>query len=179
MKQTNIFLDEENLQQALQQLTPQKRALIKQRVELTKAKAWLAIVLWFFVGLLGAHRWYLKRPKAVWMTILFLVGWATIFFAIGDLLITVLSFWWLYDLFCIPKWLRENKVYQSYVAVQTVTGRTVDEINAMMPNDAPVNVKTSDPIDAEFTPVDDEQPAKNVHPVDTDNDNFTDFSHPH
>jgi TM2 domain-containing membrane protein YozV len=177
MKQTNIFLDEANLQQALQQLNSQERALIQQRIELTKATPWLAIVLWFFVGLLGAHRWYLKRPKAGWMTILFLVGWATMIFAIGDLLITVLWFWWLYDLFCIPKWLRANRVHQSYMAVQTVTGRTVDEINSMMPNND--HIKVSNPIDAEFTTVNEEQPAEKVNPAGPDNNDFTDFSHPH
>lgn len=65
-------------------------------------------LLWFFLGALGAHRFYAgKIGSGIVQLAMFLVGWATIWLlGLGLLLLVPLGIWVLIDAFLIPGWLR-------------------------------------------------------------------------
>ncbi len=54
--------------------------------------------LWFFLGGLGIHRFYLGDKKGgAWMLGLLIVGWLTSVILIGFIPLLIVGFWWLYD----------------------------------------------------------------------------------
>ncbi len=54
--------------------------------------------LWFFLGALGIHRFYLGDKKGGgWMLGLLIVGWLTSVIFIGLIPLLIVGFWWLYD----------------------------------------------------------------------------------
>lgn len=64
----------------------------------------LAYVLWFFLGSLGVHRFYLGRTgSAIAMLVLCLLGWMTLWLlGLGLLFLIPLGIWVLVDIFLIP-----------------------------------------------------------------------------
>jgi TM2 domain-containing membrane protein YozV len=66
-------------------------------------------LLWFFLGSLGAHRFYAgKTAGGIVQLVLFVLGWATIWiFGFGLLFLIPLGIWVLVDAFLIPGWLRQ------------------------------------------------------------------------
>ncbi len=70
--------------------------LIEQRVANEAPSAAVAYLLWFFLGLLSAHRFYLGRPGTAILQIL------SYFVLIGFV-------WWLVDAFLIGQMISENK----------------------------------------------------------------------
>ena len=63
---------------------------------------WLTIVLWLFVGSLGAHRFYIGYNKsAITMLVLTIIGWLTAVFAIGFVFLLVVGIWLIVDLIMI------------------------------------------------------------------------------
>tara|TARA_X000000368_G_scaffold389643_2_gene352194 strand:- start:1323 stop:1658 length:336 start_codon:yes stop_codon:yes gene_type:complete len=59
----------------------------------------ITLLLWFFLGYLGAHRFYLGKYKsAVAMAILTIVGWLTAFIVIGIFILIGVGIWWVVDL---------------------------------------------------------------------------------
>jgi TM2 domain-containing membrane protein YozV len=68
-----------------------------------KKSAGIAYLLWFFVGGLGVHRFYLGRiGSGVAMAIIFCLSWITTFIGIGFAGLAVIGIWWLVDAFLIP-----------------------------------------------------------------------------
>ena len=69
-----------------------------------KKSTGLAYVLWFFLGSLGAHRFYLGRTgSAVGMLVLFILGWMTVWaLGLGLIFLIPLGIWLLVDIFLIP-----------------------------------------------------------------------------
>lgn len=66
-------------------------------------EVWIAYLLWFVLGSLGAHRFYLGETNtAVAMAVTFVVGWATTVILVGFLILGVLGIWVIVDLFTIP-----------------------------------------------------------------------------
>lgn len=62
----------------------------------------ITLLLWFFLGGLGAHRFYLgKVPSAIAMLGLTVVGYLTFFFIIGAVLLFGVFIWWIADLVMI------------------------------------------------------------------------------
>lgn len=62
----------------------------------------VAILLCFFLGVLGAHRFYAGRiPTAVIMLITTVLGWITVFIGIGFILIGITSIWTFIDFIII------------------------------------------------------------------------------
>ena len=60
----------------------------------------VAYLLWFFLGGLGAHRFYLRRTgSAIGMLVLWLVGVMTSLVFIGYFFLFVWAIWWIIDLF--------------------------------------------------------------------------------
>lgn len=78
-------------------------AELELRYEANKKSAVVAYLLWFFLGGLGAHRFYLgdKRYGGV-MLGLTLLGILTLFIFVGALLILAVAVWCLVDAFKIP-----------------------------------------------------------------------------
>jgi TM2 domain-containing membrane protein YozV len=63
----------------------------------------IAYLLWFFLGSLGIHRFYLGRTgSGVAMLILGALSWLGTFVLIGYLGLGILGIWWLVDAFLIP-----------------------------------------------------------------------------
>lgn len=84
--------------------------MIEQRVTNEAKSVGAAYLLWFFLGTLGAHRFYLGRTgSAVAQLILCVVGWLTTFLIIGFALLTVLGIWWIVDAFLISAMISEQK----------------------------------------------------------------------
>src|SRR3954470_19896615 len=67
----------------------------------------IAYLLWFFLGGLGVHHFYLRQTgQAVAMLVLNLVGWALAPVFIGFLLLVPVWIWLILDLFLIPGYVR-------------------------------------------------------------------------
>ena len=89
-------------------LQTQDFMLIEQRVSNEAKSTGAAYLLWFFTGGLGGHRFYLGRVgSGLFMLILFVVGWATIFFGIGAIPLIIVGLWALIDAFLIPGMISE------------------------------------------------------------------------
>jgi TM2 domain-containing membrane protein YozV len=73
-----------------------------------KKSAGIAYLLWFFLGYLGAHRFYLGRTGTA-VTILLLTGVGILLSAvfIGLFVLVVLAIWLLVDVFLIPGMVRQ------------------------------------------------------------------------
>lgn len=87
-----------------------------------------AYCLWFGLGLLGGHRFYLGRPvSAVAMAALSIggVALATSSPPVAGLMILVVLFWWVIDLLFIPRFVRRSRPVIGSVAEKiTVTPST-------------------------------------------------------
>ena len=74
----------------------------------TEKNIGVAYLLWFFLGYLGAHRFYLGDNKAAfWQLGLFIGGVLTFIFVIGGAILFGLGIWVLIDAFLIPGLLRK------------------------------------------------------------------------
>ena len=68
----------------------------------------VAYLLWFFLGGVGADRFYLGRTaEGLIMLVLWLLGWATVWFLVGWLFLVPLYIWVLVNAFRIPGEVRE------------------------------------------------------------------------
>tara|TARA_B100000073_G_scaffold346659_1_gene358649 strand:+ start:4245 stop:4643 length:399 start_codon:yes stop_codon:yes gene_type:complete len=69
----------------------------------------LAYVLWFFLGMVGAHRFYLGKIKTgVAMLLLTVVGWITSVILVGFLFLFAAGIWWLIDVYYTNKYVVEH-----------------------------------------------------------------------
>ena len=69
--------------------------LIEQRVNNEKKSAGAAYLLWFFLGFVSAHRFYLGKPISAILQII------SYFFVIGFV-------WWIVDFFLIPSIIEDD-----------------------------------------------------------------------
>ena len=91
-------------------LSTQEQILIEQRVTNEAKSVGAAYLLWFFLGTLGAHRFYLGRTgSGVVQLLLFVLGWLTTFIVIGIALLAALGIWWIVDAFLISAMIAEQK----------------------------------------------------------------------
>ena len=68
-----------------------------------KKSALIAYVLWFFLGWLGAHRFYLGRvASGVAMLLISLFSWLLTLILIGYLGLLLVGIWVIVDAFLIP-----------------------------------------------------------------------------
>jgi TM2 domain-containing membrane protein YozV len=84
--------------------------------EANKKSTVVAYLLWWFLGLLGGHRFYTGRSgSAVAQLLIFIVSVPLMFVYIGFLSFFALLIWWLVDAFLIPGWIRN---INSLLAIQ-------------------------------------------------------------
>jgi TM2 domain-containing membrane protein YozV len=68
-----------------------------------KKSAGIAYLLWFFIGGLGVHRFYLGQTgTGITMAIIMLASCLTAVVGIGLIGFAVIGVWWLVDAFLIP-----------------------------------------------------------------------------
>lgn len=93
----------------------------------------VAYVLWFFLGQLGVHRFYLgKIGGGVGQLVLAILGYATVgFFGFGFLFLGILWLWLIIDLFLIP-----DLSHATGMATQTQTTTILGDAAAIAPVDA-------------------------------------------
>ncbi|CAN7311636.1 TM2 domain-containing protein [Mesorhizobium caraganae] len=85
-------------------LSTQEQILIEQRVTNEAKSAGVAYLLWFFLGGLGAHRFYFDRTgSAIGQLLLFIFGWMLLVAGgVGAILLVALGIWVLVDAVLIP-----------------------------------------------------------------------------
>jgi TM2 domain-containing membrane protein YozV len=70
----------------------------------------VAYLLWFFVGGVGAHRFYMGRVgSGIGMMALAIASLILSFFLIGLIGYPILFVWWVVDAFLINRWLQESR----------------------------------------------------------------------
>lgn len=68
-----------------------------------KKSTGIAYLLWFFLGWLGVHRFYLGQTgSGAAMAIISVLSWLTVIFGIGLVGFVVIGVWWVVDAFLIP-----------------------------------------------------------------------------
>lgn len=100
-------------------LSNQELLVVNSEVEKNSKSPVVAYLLWWFVGLMGGHRYYFgKTGSAVAMTLIF---WLTVwFFGLGFI---ITGIWMLVDAFQIPSWLKADKEEKEQAAIQAVLMR--------------------------------------------------------
>ena len=84
-------------------LTTEQQTLVEQRLSNEKKSTGVAYLVWFFLGSLGVHRFYLGRTgSGVAMLLLTVFGVMTVYFVIGAFLLIGVGIWLLVDAFLIP-----------------------------------------------------------------------------
>jgi TM2 domain-containing membrane protein YozV len=83
--------------------TPASDAARLMQYDAAKKSALIAYLLWFFLGGLGVHRFYLGRTgSGIAMAIISVLSWITVYIGIGFIGLAVIGIWWLVDAFLIP-----------------------------------------------------------------------------
>lgn len=109
------------------QLTNEEKMVVNSEVSNNKKGVGIAYLLWFFLGTLGIHRFYLNRKgSAIAMLSLTILGWLTAIFAIGFLFLIIVGIWELVDLFLVGKMVREeNDKLVTYYSDQILRTRSL------------------------------------------------------
>ncbi|AQS54604.1 TM2 domain-containing protein [Novibacillus thermophilus] len=86
-----------------QQLDEKQLAIVQSEMEHRKKSTVIAYLLWFFLGSLGAHRFYVRKfGTAVTILILDLLGWATVWiFGLGLIFLIPVGIWLIIDAFLL------------------------------------------------------------------------------
>ncbi|MER5170348.1 TM2 domain-containing protein [Thioclava sp. GXIMD2076] len=86
-----------------------RQLYVEQRVANEKKSALIAYLLWFFLPMLGVHRFYLGRwMSGLIMLILFGIGTALAVILIGYIPLAFVGLWWLIDALLIPSMIRRD-----------------------------------------------------------------------
>lgn len=79
------------------------------RYDARRKSVGVAYLLWFFLGVFGAHRFYLGRvPSALLLLGLTAASWVLSFVLVGYLLVPVPLIWVFVDMFLIPGMARDH-----------------------------------------------------------------------
>lgn len=77
--------------------------------EANKKSVGVGYLLWFFLGSLGAHRFYAGRKMTgIAMLLLTIGGALTLFVGVGAFVLLGVGIWVLIDAFLIPGWMRAH-----------------------------------------------------------------------
>ncbi|MBN9091103.1 MAG: TM2 domain-containing protein [Reyranella sp.] len=82
---------------------PMSDAARLMQYDAAKKSTGIAYLLWFFLGGLGVHRFYLGQTgTGVAMAIIFVISWITVFIGIGFIGLAAIGIWLIVDAFLIP-----------------------------------------------------------------------------
>ena len=98
------------------------------RFEANKKSTLVAYAIWFGLGTMGGHRFFLKRTgSAVVMLILFIISFATMWIGLGTITGIILVIWCLVDVFLIPGWVQgyNNALFDSLQASSSAVPQTI------------------------------------------------------
>ncbi len=77
--------------------------------EANKKSVGVSYLLWFFLGVFGGHRFYLKRTgSAIAILLLWIIGWISTAVVVGFALLAGVVVWVIVDAFLIPSWVRQH-----------------------------------------------------------------------
>lgn len=87
-----------------EQLTNEEKMLVNSELQNEGKSTVVAYLLWFFLGMFGAHNFYIGRKGVgIAQLALYLLGLATTWLLIGFLLIAIVGVWMFIDVFLIGK----------------------------------------------------------------------------
>ena len=94
--------DRQENSMSVQNTRPSSDVTTMMTFEANKKSTGLAYVLWFFLGGLGVHRFYIGRTgSGIAMLLILIVGWLTTVFVVGFALLVALGIWWIVDAFLL------------------------------------------------------------------------------
>jgi TM2 domain-containing membrane protein YozV len=76
------------------------------RLEEQKKNAIVAYILWWFLGLFGAHRFYMGKSNAATMLIISILSFITMVIVVGYVGFFVMLIWWVLDAISLHKWVK-------------------------------------------------------------------------
>ena len=87
---------------------PDQNAQAMMRYDANKRSPLVAYLLWFFLGYLGAHRFYLKYTgSGAAMLVISIISFFLTFVLVGVVGFFAIGIWWLVDAFLIPGMARD------------------------------------------------------------------------
>lgn len=90
-------------------LSMEQLTYIETRLTNEKKSIVVAYLLWFFLGALGAHNFYMGRTLYGALQLLgTVIGWATAGIIVGMVLLGLVGISWIVDLFLIPGGIRND-----------------------------------------------------------------------
>lgn len=96
-------------------LSTEDLLFVNSEVEKRKRNMVVAYLLWFFVGIFGAHRYYFGKTKsAIAMTLIVVLT-----IGLGSL---ITGIWAVVDAFLMPKWSKEE--------IETIETETIQQLQA-------------------------------------------------
>jgi TM2 domain-containing membrane protein YozV len=90
-------------------LSTDQQMLIEQRISNDAKSPVVAYLIWFFLGQLGIHRFFLGKKHGVTMLVLFLLGIFTSWLLIGIPMLIAVFIMWIMDAFKISGWVSEER----------------------------------------------------------------------
>lgn len=107
--------------------------LIEQKVTSEVKSVGVAYLLWLLGGSLGAHRFYIGRAGSAFTLMgLFILGWATLPYGVGLILLIVAGSWFFLDAFLIPGEISKQK---DGLREDLIRGALFSERPALTPSD--------------------------------------------
>ena len=113
-------------------------ANLMMQYDANKKSAGIAYILWLFMGLLGAHRFYLgEKGTGIFMLAITLTSFVLMFVSIGFSTIFITIIWAFVDLFLIPRMTRK---YNNDLAVRlgVVSDAAIPALPPSPPSDGPL-----------------------------------------
>lgn len=74
------------------------------RLEENKKNVVVAYLLWWFLGLFGAHRFYLSKSNGATMLIISILSFLTMVIVVGYIGLLAMLIWWVFDAISLHKW---------------------------------------------------------------------------
>ncbi|QOY52490.1 NINE protein [Candidatus Sulfurimonas baltica] len=74
------------------------------RLEEKKKSAVIAYIMWWFLGLFGAHRFYMGKSNGATMLIISILSFLTMIIVVGYIGLLAMLVWWVLDAISLHKW---------------------------------------------------------------------------
>jgi TM2 domain-containing membrane protein YozV len=104
-------------------LSERELALLESEMRARSKSTLVAFVLWLFLGMLGAHRFYLNR-KGIAFVVTFVVGLALTVIIVGFLVLFVEGIFVLIDAFRLPRFVEQaNAATEQQVITEILAAR--------------------------------------------------------